>query len=241
MRAKFAIPSLIFAVVATTNPVSAASLQVTPVSIEIPAPGAAATVTLTNPGKTPLKAQMRVYKWSLVDGQEHLEPATDVVASPPMAALQQNTTYTVRVVRLSKTQISAEQTYRLVVDEIPDAKAAAVNSVSMAFRYSIPVFFTPPGAASADLSWSLQHRNGKTYVSATNTGTRRVRLADLMIGNGSGKQAVIAKGLAGYVLAHSSKSWVAPNGFQTAQSPLLIKAKGDSGPINAQALPEVSR
>lgn len=241
MRAKLASLSAALSLFPAIAPVSAASLQVTPVSLDVPAPGAATTLTLTNPGKFPLKAQLRVYRWSLVNGEEHLEPAAEVVASPPLAALKPDTNYTVRVIRLSKQPIAAEETYRLVVDEIPDPSAGAKNSVNMAFRYSIPVFFTPNGAQSEDLQWSLQRRNGKTFVSATNTGSRRVRISDLVIGNGSGKSAVIAKGLAGYVLARSSKSWVAPGAFQTAAAPLLITAQGDRGPINARALPDDTR
>ncbi len=227
--------------IATCAPVSAASLQVTPINIEVAAPGAATTVTLNNPGTTPLKAQIRVYRWSLVNGQEHLEPATDVIASPPVAALQPKTDYTVRLVRLSKQPVTVEETYRLLIDEIPDKSNASGVVVAMAFRYSIPVFFTPANPGNGALTWSATRQNGKLFVSATNSGTRRVRLADLSVGDGNGKSTVIAKGLAGYVLARSSKSWVAPDVSKSANSPLLIEAQGDNGPINASALPQNGR
>ncbi len=241
MRATYAIlPALLcYATLASTA--SAASLQVTPISIDVAAPATATTVNLTNPGNGGLKAQIRVYRWSMVDGQEHLEPATDVVASPPMAVLKPNTEYTVRIIRTSKQPVTTEETYRLLVDEIPDKSALVKNSVNMAFRYSIPVFFAPAGGSHADLKWTVEQKNGKTYVSATNTGSRRVRLSDLSVGNASGKKALIAKGLAGYVLAHTSKSWVAPNGWKAAaDAPLVVTALGDQGPINARAIPAAS-
>ena len=65
----------------------AASLQVTPVMIEVAAPGAATTVKLRNDGATPLNAQIRVFRWSQVNGEDKLEPTTDVVASPPLTKL----------------------------------------------------------------------------------------------------------------------------------------------------------
>ena len=236
MRRFFAAISSSIVLISANTPVSAASLQVTPVSIEVPAPGAAATVTLNNPSDSPLKAQVRVFKWSLVNGEEHLEPTAEVVASPPMATLQPKADYTVRLVRLSKQPAAAEETYRLMVDEIPEASKRTGIFIKMAFRYSIPVFFTPAAKTEAALSWSVERRDGKLHVSATNTGNRRVRLAGLKISDGNGKSAVIANGLAGYVLARSSKSWVAPDAVISAGTPLLVEASGDQGPINAQAI-----
>ena len=79
-RATFA--ALAFA--GMTDVASAASLQVAPTTVEIPMGSSASTLMLKNPGKAPLKAQIRVYRWSLAAGEEKLEPANDVVASPPM-------------------------------------------------------------------------------------------------------------------------------------------------------------
>jgi fimbrial chaperone protein len=241
MRTKVMTLATAFSIVTAIAPVSAASLQVTPVSLEIPAPGAATTLTLKNPGTTPLKAQLRVYRWSIINGEEKLDLANDVVASPPMATLQPNTDYTVRIVRLSKTPAAIEETYRLVVDEIPQALPQGRTAINLAFRYSIPVFFTPQNGGSPDLKWSTERRAGKLYVSVTNSGSRRVRVSDLHVADASGKSNVLAKGLAGYVLARSSMSWVAPVALQSVAKPLLITALGDSGPINAQALPQPSR
>ncbi len=241
MRLFFAAFCTTLTFATTTGVVSAASLQVSPVSLEIPAPEMSKTITLNNPGAAPLKAQIRVYRWSLVNGEEHLEPATEVVASPPLATLQPKTDYVVRIVRTAKTPVTVEETYRLLVDEIPDKSLQRPNSIAMAFRYSVPVFFTSKMAGGPNLAWSTQVINGTTHVSATNTGGRRVRIADLKATDSQGKPVVIAKGLAGYVLARSSKSWVAPMGLQKTAQPLLITAQGDVGPINAQALPQATR
>src|SRR6266480_3035066 len=69
------------------EPLWAASLQVAPVSIEVTAPGAGATIKLHNEGTTKINTQIRVFRWVQIDGQEKLQPTDDVVASPPMARL----------------------------------------------------------------------------------------------------------------------------------------------------------
>lgn len=236
MRLTFAAFSTVMSLIAASAAGSAASLQVTPVSLDVPAPTAATTITLNNPGNIPLKAQVRVFKWLIVNGEEHLDPTADVVASPPVASLQPKTDYVVRVVRTSKAPVAAEETYRLVIDEIPDRTNQPKNTIAMAFRYSVPVFFTPNGGGNASLAWATHTVNGKTYLSATNSGSRRVRIADLKVSDDKGRSVVIAKGLAGYVLARSSMSWVAPDTVASAGTPMLVEASGDQGPINARTI-----
>jgi fimbrial chaperone protein len=232
----------VIALAAMTCSVSAASLQVAPTSVEIPAGSSAATMNVKNAGAEVLKAQVRVFRWSMVNGEEKLEPATDVVASPPLATVKPNTDYTIRLVRLSKEPVTTEQTYRIFIDEIPEPKKVTRGGlVTMAFRYSIPVFFLPASEQVPDVKWTQERHNGKLYVSATNAGGRRLRLSELAFAEGKGKPVWQSKGLSGYVLARSSKSWVAPAALQKSASPLLITAQSDSGPINAQVLPPQSR
>src|SRR5437899_9338654 len=109
----------VFTTLTVCDPSWAASLQVAPVKVEVASPGAATTVKLRNEGTTPLNAQIRVFHWSQVNGEDKLEPTTDVVASPPLTRLLPKTDYTVRLVRVSKTPVGKEEAYRLFIDELP--------------------------------------------------------------------------------------------------------------------------
>jgi fimbrial chaperone protein len=213
----------------------AASLQVSPVSLEVAAPGAAATITLRNEGTAPLNAQVRVFRWTQAHGEEKLEPTDDVVASPPIAALAPRTDYTVRLVRVSKRPVSSGESYRLLVDELPDPKARQNRVVTLVMRYSIPVFFYPREAGDAKLAWSVEHRDGKVYVSAANGGDRHVRIAALTLRDGNGATVSFGTGLTGYVLGRSTMRWATPGKFDRlgASGPIVISAQGDRGPINA--------
>jgi fimbrial chaperone protein len=214
----------------------AASLQVAPVLVEVPAPGATATMKLRNEGAKPLDAQIRIFQWTQVDGADVLTPTNDVVASPPVAALRPSTDYTVRIVRTKKEPAAKEEAYRLLIDELPEAAASGqAASVSIALRYSIPVFFTVAGAPPK-LSWELQQRANKPVIVASNAGDRRVRLAKLKITDGKGGVANFGEGLAGYVLGHSSMSFPVPpsaKGFG-AGGLASISAQSDLGPIDAK-------
>lgn len=217
------------------------SLQVAPVNIEMKAMSAATSLTLRNSGKRAIKAQIRVFSWSQVAGEEKLEPTKDIVASPPMATVEPGKDFVVRVVRLNPQPAASEETYRIIVDEIPGANPVKGSGLELSFRYSIPVFVASQSGGKTDLIWTTAKRDGKTVITATNNGDRHVRISDFKVADLSGKQATITKGLAGYVLARSSMSWVAPGPVQmAANGPILITAMGDQGAINAEARAEAA-
>lgn len=220
-----------------TGQVAASSLQVTPVRIQVDFPSAASTVTVSNPGDTPLAAQLRVFKWTRLDGKDTLEPTKNVVASPPLAKLAPGQPYVVRIIRVSKTPLNGEETYRLLVDEIPDPRAQAPSfGPRFAIRQSIPVFFTDP-AAAPKLSWAAIVKNGRLLLKARNEGGRRVRISALNVTNESGASLGYGENFIGYVFGRSSEQWTAAvpkKGFAPGGT-ITILAQGDNGPIKATA------
>jgi fimbrial chaperone protein len=225
-----------------SSPSTAASLQVAPVSIEVPAPGAAATIKLRNEGTTVLNAQIRVFRWSQTNGEEKLEPTEDVVASPPLVALAPQTDYTVRIVRVTKRPVAAGETYRLLVDELPEPKLQRNRMVTLVLRYSIPVFFYSREAAGAKLAWAIERRDGRLYVAATNSGDRHVRISALKIKDASGATISFGDGLTGYVLGRSTMRWAAPSHARVgAGSSVVIAAQSDYGPISATTSVQAAR
>ena len=213
----------------------AASLQVAPVNIEVSGSGTASNLTLRNEGTAPLNAQVRVFRWSQVNGQENLEPTDDVVASPPIVSLAPSVDYTVRIVRVTKRALVAGENYRLLVDEIPDLRAQRNGVIRLAMRYSIPVFFYSREISAANLTWSITHQGKQAYVSATNSGDRHVRISALTLRDAIGAVGTFGNGLTGYVLGRSTMRWIIPGNTQrlSANSLVVISANGDSGPIHA--------
>jgi fimbrial chaperone protein len=235
-----------FAAAFLTLPVplaGAASLQVSPVSVEIPAPGASAIVKLRNEGTTPLNAQIRVFRWTQVKGLEKLEPTEDVVASPPIVSLAPKSDYTVRLVRVTKRPVEKGETYRLLVDELPELKQQRNGAVTFVLRYSIPVFFYSLDAAEAKVAWSIEQRNGRMFVTATNNGDRHVRISALNLRTGDGTTISFGNGLTGYVLGRSAMRWSASSSVNRigAGGSVAISAEGDRGPIRATASMQSAR
>lgn len=228
------------AISATAAVASASSLQVTPVNIEVPAPGAASTVTLNNAGDEPVNAQIRIFKWVQKNGKDELIPTRDVVASPPAVKLAIGRKSVIRIVRVGKTPAASEEAYRLVIDEVPKPPKANAAGVGFTVRHSIPVFFSKSGA-DADLSWKASMVKGQLVLVASNAGGRRVRLASLRVVN-AGKTINVGQGLAGYVLGQSSREWAVKSGVKPIApgGTITILAQGDNGPIEATAKVQAS-
>jgi fimbrial chaperone protein len=218
---------------ATPLAASAAALQVSPVLLQVRAPGSTTSMTLRNEGARPLTAQARVFRWTQVDGKDVLEPTNLVVASPPIVNLASRVDYAVRVVRTNRQAVAREEAYRLLVDEVPDESRRVQGTITLAVRHSIPIFFMPEDAAAPRLSWSVRNEGGRVTVTARNEGGRRVRISRLKVSDGT-TMVSFGEGLIGYALAGSSMSWT-----RTAPRPLggsvTVTAQGDTGAISAKA------
>ena len=233
---RFPLPAALAALLwLCAGPALAASLVAAPVTLEIPAPGAAATLTLRNSGAAPLAAQIRVMRWRQIDGVERLEPAADVVASPPAMTLEPGADYAVRIIRLDRAPVVQEQAYRLIVDELPDPRTQRNGQVALVVRYSIPVFFNAPAAAPPRLAWSVEARGGRVSATARNEGGRRVRLSAMRLRAAGGRAVSFGDGLAGYVLAGSTMRFQAPARGGFAGGAARIVATTDQGPLDAPA------
>jgi len=221
--------------VANATLVHAASLHVEPVLIDVKAPGAAATLTLRNGGEVPINAQIRVFRWLQTDGKEKLEPTTDVVASPPFSSLTPKADYVVRIVRVSRQPVAAEENYRLIVDELPSSVQRQGRSVKFLLRHSIPIFFGPSQSGNPSVEWAISVQGDKLMLTAENNGDRRLRISSLRVRNPKGEAISFGSGLVGYALARSSMSWTATGtvrGFAGAGT-FSISADSDVGPIQS--------
>jgi fimbrial chaperone protein len=219
----------------------AGSLQVSPVNVEVVAPTLAAVIKARNEGARPLTVQIRIYRWSQDSGRERLEETTDVVASPPMAKIPPASEYTVRIVRVDKRPNKTEESFRLVVDEIPDQSGQRSGAVNLVVRHSIPVFFRPMPAGRPNIAWMIERRAGSEHLVAVNHGDRRLRLAKVTLRDRSGAVVSFGNGLTGYVLAKSAMSWPFPaRSSLGGRGDIELSTLTDLGPMNA-SIPQPGR
>jgi fimbrial chaperone protein len=207
--------ALTFAVAAHAN---AGSLQVSPIRVDLSAEQPAAVMKLHNRGDQPITAQVRVFGWSQTLDEDHLDEAQGIVASPPIITIPAGGDQTVRILRTTRDAPQGEETYRLLVDEIPQAETARSTGVRMQLRYSVPVFAgTPANVTVPKLDFSLQQvpvpgaAGGnpamRTVLRASNPDAAHAQLSQVKIEWADGRTTEVAPGLLGYALAHAARQW----------------------------------
>lgn len=209
------------ALLACVTPLGAAhagGLQVTPVSVTISE--RSGVVWLNNGSATPLRAQVRVFRWHQDGGEDELVETQDLVASPPFAQIDANGQQVIRLVRFGEAAIdmtACEQSYRIIVDELPDLARAQDKGLSFVLRYSVPIYLTNPACRDAkpDLSWQIVTQGDKTWLNVANSGQARAQLASVSFIDSSGRRAAINDGLLGYVLAGAERRFALANPAST--------------------------
>jgi fimbrial chaperone protein len=227
---------LLVLIVLIAGPAAAAMLSVSPVSLEIPAPRTNAKLNLENRGEEPVTVQIRVFRWENRNGKDSLTPTSSVVASPPMATLKPHGKYTVRIVRVANEPVTSEESYRLLVDQLPKLLKQSGSRVSFLIRQSIPVFFTTAETHRAALAWSARIEEQRLVLMAQNQGRRRAKLSNIRL---TGPAGVFGseEGLAGYVLSGSTARWVQPSPQGLAPgAKITIVAQDEHGPVEATAI-----
>jgi fimbrial chaperone protein len=218
------------ATLALTATAGAAVYRVAPVTLEIPAGSGAGILTITNVSDQQIVLQVRVFRWTQSGGQDVLTPTADVVASPPATSVPPGAQHLVRVVRVTNRPLASEEAYRLLIDEIPDAKNAQPQQIKLLLRQSIPAFFGGGVSAPADLQWQVVRTTKGVELAAQNHGTRRYRISELSAKDAAGATLTTRSGLAGYVLAGSETRWSLNDA--AAAGPIAVSATSEAGPVH---------
>lgn len=219
----------------------AAGFSVSPTRLEFADTDSVQGLHLHNTGDRTVNTQLRVFSWTQADGEDVLEPSTDLVVSPPMAVIQPGQRQFVRVVRKSAPAATQERSYRLLIDELPPARidtAAAPSGLNFVLRYSVPVFVEAAAddAATVTAEWSLwTDTTGTPRLATHNAGTHRAQIADLRVVDAGGRTLLARDGLIGYVLAGATRQWPLKLSAQTYADAIAIEAR-INGEIHRQTL-----
>lgn len=186
-------------------------LQVGTTRLEIRPGGTAASLILRNTGTAPVAAQVRVYRWSQPDGVDQLDATGDMVVSPAIVEVPAGSDQLVRVIRVGPPAANRDDTFRVVVDEIPAAEDdPAATGVQMRMRYLLPLFVRAAGATPAELTCAVDAAGER--ITCENAGGRTAQLGDARLVGEDGRAVELGSGMAGYLLPGARKSWPLPPG-----------------------------
>jgi fimbrial chaperone protein len=210
----------------------AGTFSVTPVRIFMQPKDRATAITLTNDGSTEVVLQADLNDWTQTAlGEDQLTLTEELVVSPPIIKLAPGARQVVRLARLNMSAASGQQTYRLIVREIPEIAAARQGGVTLqiALALSMPVFVTPAGA-KADMVCTQAKADAKAVsVSCKNAGNSHAQIRSATLKRGGVELARLENG--GYYLAGSRRDLVIPTiDFSAGPVELLLALDDGNSP-----------
>lgn len=150
---------------------SAATFTVNPTQIFLSGKTTTALLTLRNDSEETLRFQLTAFAWQqTTSGEIALTPTQDVVFFPALLTLAPKEERRIRVG--STVAVAAqERTYRIFVEELPQADGQNANAVRVLTKMGIPIFIRPAKeVATADLR-DLALRTGTLRFSLDNRGS----------------------------------------------------------------------
>lgn len=191
------------ALIASAAAAGAASLEVVPTLLELPAKGGATQLRLVNHGDKAVEVQVEGFAWTQ-DRGETLSDSDAIVLSPPQAHLEPHATQIVRLLVTSAAQV--ERAFRVVATELPDPRERA-NGARVLLQFSVPLFAGDGAADSAHVVWTLR---ASGELLARNDGARRGKYTGLTLVAGDGTRRAVSPQSLVYVLSGAARSWAVP-------------------------------
>jgi fimbrial chaperone protein len=182
----------------------ASSFIASPVTFNLSPNKPMSILRLTNNGESDLRLQVHAMKWG-TDGYNETQVDTDdIILNPPVFMLKPGQQQFMRFGLRSVVPPGKEQSYRLIVDEIPDETSVGKSvGIRTALRVSIP---------DARVTWHLIRKENRYVLVCDNSGNTHLKINGFIVANDKG-MPVVRNSDPAYIMPEQRKEWpLATNG-----------------------------
>lgn len=187
--------------------VHAASLQISPILIEVIPKSNVATYTLRNNSEQELGVQVSAFRWEQESNEDKLQPADNLMVVPAIVVIPPGKEQLVRVA-LHSERPSRELSYRLHFQELPGQSDTGTVAVQTLLKVDVPLFFSAKNTNNTYTPRLFAGEDPSQVVAElTNTGSRFMRLSQLTLLDSNGQSISELHGPL-YVLPGATRRWV---------------------------------
>jgi fimbrial chaperone protein len=118
----------------------------------------------------------------VVDGADEYEDTRLFIVSPPSFKLHPGKSKKVRLGFRGKRGTPSEQTFRLIVAEVPSEVKKAeegTSTLDVTLRHVLPVYVAPQSPGGPKLSWTVTRQGDTATLRATNSGNQRATVVSV--------------------------------------------------------------
>lgn len=157
----------IYLFVFLNNGVYASAIEVSPTKVFFQPDQKFTSIIVKNLSKEKVFIQAELLHWQQKDSKNIYNTSKELIISPPLFSIEPESEQVVRIGRKQLTQSSSEQSYRLLLSEIPD-QFKLTNGLKIVLRLNLPIFITPKETTQHDLKWSRSVKNNQVTLSIYN-------------------------------------------------------------------------
>lgn len=222
----------------------AADFQVLPTTLDLGAKIKSGVFSVINNGNEKIDFQVSVQEWNQDEqGKDVLTETKEIVFFPTIMSVEPNSQRAIRI-GLKTPPAAREKTYRLFVQEIPTPKKTQdvdVNKkvkagVTIAFRFSMPIFVKPLKPQESFVFDSIAMSRGVVKAMVKNTGNVHIKTRAVKFsGKDTEGKEIFSKEVAGwYILNGLSFPYEAeiPKDVCGKIATIDLSAQTETGSIN---------
>jgi fimbrial chaperone protein len=233
------------ALLAWTLPATAAEWRVTPIRLDLGKEARTGAISIVNEGSERINYEIKVVEWTQdAEGQDQYTDTSDIIFFPKILTLDGKAERVVRA-GITAPPVSAEKSYRIFIEELPQPRKDNQTGVALAVRFGIPVFVKPlKDEAKGTIDPPRIDPTAITTV-IRNSGTVNLNLKGIVF-TGKDQQGleVFSRETRGwYLLTGMSRQYSATITAEECRraSTLEIEAKNDKIPLKVTATVDQTR
>lgn len=184
----------------------AASLEVSPLLLEVPPGTNIATYRLRNSSDVEVGVQVTAYSWKQSDTNDEMTPAENLMIVPAIVSVPAGQEQLVRVA-LRAERPDRELSYRVHFQELPARSQEGAVVVQTLLRLNVPLFFVSSSGKRTYEAQLVADNESEMAVVIANTGSRFLRVSQLTLRSADGK-VIAAKSGPLYVLPGATRKWL---------------------------------
>lgn len=191
--------------------VTAGSWRVIPILLDFDQKTRSGVITLLNDGENKISLQIKSYVWSQDSaGKDQYQEDAELIFFPRLLTIEPGKSSVLRV-GLQIPATGVEKTYRLFIEEIPEARKADQGAtIAIALRFGVPIYAAPLKSEPRGEFTEAVLEKGKVSTVIKNTGNVHFRIQTVqLVGKDASGVEVLRQKLDGwYLLSGVSRPYV---------------------------------
>lgn len=182
-----------------------------------------------NASESEVFIQSEMMVWAQHDEKDVYTASRDILVSPPMFKIPPGGDQTVRVRFMRGDTSKLERTYRLFLQEVPQAQLSQAM-VSTTLKMGVPIFIQPEKIDPANFVWKATRTADGIKVQISNTTNSHIQFTGLRLSTLEGKVLSDEKVFT-YVLSGQAYHWDIKLKQPVLTNKLLLQASSDRDEI----------